>query len=104
MYVCYYRREPAQNSSKGLVLSEAEGFTLIELLLVIAIIGILVVTVFVALNPVKRFQEARDARRSTDVETLLTAIHLYISDNAGALPTGMSKGMGETQLGTASVG
>lgn len=80
------------------------GFTLIELLLVIAIIAILVVTVFVALNPVKRFQQARDARRQTDVESILTAIHLYISDNSGSYPTGMSAGMAETQLGSAGSG
>ncbi|EKD47532.1 MAG: hypothetical protein ACD_66C00019G0006, partial [uncultured bacterium] len=40
-----------------------KGFTLIELLIVIAIIAILAAAIFVALDPVTRFQEARDARR-----------------------------------------
>lgn len=78
------------------------GFTLIELLLVIAIIAILATIVFVALNPTRRFQQSRDARRATDIETILTAIHLYINDFSGTLPTGLSTGMAEAQLGTGS--
>lgn len=81
-----------------------KGFTLIELLLVIAIIAILVVTVFAALNPAQRFKDARNARRSTDVETLLTAIHESIIDSRGTLPSGLSAGMSETQLGSAGTG
>ncbi len=78
------------------------GFTLIELLIVITIIAALAVTVFVALNPAKRLQDARDARRVTDVDTILTAIHTYIVDNKGSYPTGLSAGMSEKQLGTAA--
>lgn len=77
-----------------------KGFTLIELLVVIAIIAALAVTVFVALNPVKRLQDARDARRVTDVDSILTSIHTYIVDNTGSYPTGLSAGMSEKQLGT----
>lgn len=81
-----------------------KGFTLIELLLVVAIIAILAIIVFVALNPIKRFQDTRTARRTADVETILTALHLYINDNVGGLPSGLSKGMAEVQLGTATTG
>lgn len=80
------------------------GFTLIELLIVIAIIAILAVTVFVALNPVQRFSDARDSRRWADVNNLLTAVHEYIVDNDGSLPSGLTNGMTETQLGTAGTG
>ncbi len=62
------------------------GFTLIELLVVIAIIAALSVIVFVALNPAKRLQDSRDARRQSDVESMLTAVHAYIVDNKGVLP------------------
>lgn len=79
-----------------------KGFTLIELLVVITIIAALAVVVFVALNPAKRLQDARDARRTTDVDSLLTAIHTYIVDNKGAYPTGLTAGMSEVQLGTAA--
>lgn len=77
-----------------------KGFTLIELLLVIAIISILAVVVFVALNPAQRFKDSRDARRTTDVDTILSAIHSSIVDNKGTLPTGLTAGMSEAQLGT----
>jgi len=76
------------------------GFTLIELLVVIAIIAILAVTVFVALDPVTRFADARNSRRYADTQSILTAIHEYIVDNDGSLPTGLSTSLAETQLGT----
>lgn len=77
-----------------------QGFTLIELLLVIGIIAVLAVVVFVALNPAQRFKDARDARRTSDVDTLLSAIHSSTVDNKGTLPTALSAGMSEAQLGT----
>lgn len=79
-----------------------KGFTLIELLVVILIISILSVTVFVALNPAKRFADARDARRSSDVDSILTAVHEYIVDNQGVSPAGLT--VTEQQLGTATTG
>ncbi len=81
-----------------------EGFTLIELLIVIVIIATLAVVVFVALNPAQRFQDARNARRTSDVNTILTAVHAYIVDNGGSLPSGLSTGMSQVQLGSASSG
>lgn len=77
-----------------------KGFTLIELLVVITIIAALAVTVFVALNPAQRLKDSRDARRTADVDAILTAIHEYTVDNKGTLPTGLSAGMVETELGT----
>lgn len=79
-----------------------KGFTLIELLVVILIISILSVTVFVALNPAKRFADARDARRSSDIDSILTAVHEYIVDNGGTSPAGLTAT--EQQLGTAATG
>jgi prepilin-type N-terminal cleavage/methylation domain-containing protein len=78
------------------------GFTLIELLVVIAIIAILATVVFVALNPAKRFADSRNSRRWSDVENILTAVHEYIVDNKGSLPTGVSTS--EQQLGTCASG
>lgn len=76
------------------------GFTLIELLLVIAIIAVLSVAVFAALNPAQRLKDAKDARRTSDVDTILTAIHQSIVDNKGTLPTKMPAAGQERQLGT----
>lgn len=67
-----------------------KGFTLIELLVVIGIISALAVTVFVALDPAKRFKDARNARRTTDADTILAAVHQYIVDTGGSMPAGVS--------------
>jgi len=76
-----------------------KGFTLIELLLVIAVIVALAVTVFVALNPATRLAQARDARRTADVDAILTATQEYIVDHAGSLPPGVSTST-DTMIGT----
>lgn len=81
-----------------------KGFTLIELLVVIVIILILAVIVFVALNPSKRIKDAKDARRTADVATILTAVHLSTVDSKGTLPSGLSTSMPETQIGQATSG
>lgn len=60
------------------------GFTLIELLVVIAIIAILAAVVFASLNPIQRLADARNSRRWTDVNNILTAIHECIVDNDGS--------------------
>lgn len=79
-----------------------KGFTLIELLIVITILATLLVVVFAALNPSGRLKQARDARRTADVDSILTAVHQYIIDNKGSAPTGLSTV--EQQLGTATTG
>jgi prepilin-type N-terminal cleavage/methylation domain-containing protein len=56
------------------------GFTLIELLIVIAIIGFLAAAVLVAVDPVRRIQESRDARRSEEANALLNAVLNYQVD------------------------
>lgn len=81
------------------------GFTLIELLVVIALISILVTLVFVALNPAERFQDARDSRRWSDVNSILTAIHECTIDSDGDLSAcGISTSLSESQLGSAVSG
>jgi prepilin-type N-terminal cleavage/methylation domain-containing protein len=68
-------------------IKKSKGFTLIELLIVIAIIAILAITVFVALDPVRRFADARNSRRWSDVNNILTAVHECVVDNDGSLTT-----------------
>jgi prepilin-type N-terminal cleavage/methylation domain-containing protein len=82
----------------------SHGFTLIELLIVITIIATLAVAVFVALNPARRLKDAKDARRTSDVQTILTAIHSCIVDGKGTC-TGFPAGtLAITQIGTAASG
>lgn len=60
-----------------------KGFTLVELLIVIAVLAILAGIVMVALNPMARFQDSRNAKRATDVQAILSAIKLHQVDNGG---------------------
>jgi len=52
----------------------AKGFTLIELLIIIGIIGFLASAILVAVDPVKRIQDARNAKRWSEVNGILNAI------------------------------
>lgn len=67
--------------------NKSGGFTLIELLVVIGIIAILAAIVIVSINPAKRFQDARNAQRQANVESILNALQQRIVDNKGILPT-----------------
>jgi len=67
-----------------------KGFTLVELLVVIGIIGILMAVTIVAINPVLQFQNARNAQRQADVNTILNAFYEYEASNAGAVPAAAS--------------
>lgn len=62
-----------------------KGFTLIELLVVIGVIAILAVIVLVAVNPARQFAQARNAQRTSDVTTVLNAIHQQAVDNNGTI-------------------
>jgi len=59
------------------------GFTLVELIIVIAIVAILAGAIFVAIDPARRLHEARNARRKSDVNTILDAVKKYQVDNQG---------------------
>ena len=67
-----------------------KGFTLIELLIVIAIIAILAAVVYVALDPLTRFRDARDSSRWSDVSALLSAIKIDQVDNGGSYITAIT--------------
>ncbi len=62
------------------------GFTLVELLIVIGIIAILAAIIFVAVDPGRRFAEARDAQRWSESNAILNAILKYTVDSRGSLP------------------
>lgn len=86
------------------------AFTLVEVLLVIVIIAILAAIVIVAINPARQISQANNTQRSTDVKTLLDAVHEYGIDNRGSLPTTIGtqmtligSGAGEVDLCTTLV-
>lgn len=81
---------------------KSSGFTLIEILVVITIIAILAIAVYAALNPAQRLKDTRDAKRGSDVNEILTAIHQSIVDDKGTLPTNLNSMTNDTeqQLGS----
>ncbi len=82
--------------------AKQKGFTLIEILLVIGIIAVLATVVIVSLDPATRFKNARDSRRLSDIQSILSATQQYIVDNKGLLPSGVDSA--ERQIGTSSSG
>lgn len=73
-----------------------KGFTLIELIVVVAIIGLLAASAFVAINPAKRVGNAADAKRWSDVTAIADAISHYAVDNNGSLPTYVNTAVADT--------
>lgn len=65
----------------------SQGFTLIELLVVIGILAVLLAIVLIAINPARQFAQANNTQRRSDVNAILNAVHQYMADNAGNVPT-----------------
>ena len=76
------------------------GFTLVELIIVIVVITILAAAILVGIDPAKRFKQARNAQRWSEVNAILNAVMKYKVDNDGDLPTGVDGTI--RQLGTAA--
>jgi len=57
-----------------------KGFTLVELLVVIAILALLMSIVIVTLNPAEILRKTRDTKRVSDLNSLYTALNLYVTD------------------------
>jgi len=60
-------------------LRNPRGFTLLELLIVISIIAILSVALVLVLNPAETLKKARDSQRIADLNTLKTALGIYVT-------------------------
>lgn len=60
-----------------------EGFTIIEVMIVLAIAGLIMLVVFLAVPALQR--NARNTQRKNDVAQLLGAASEYVSNNAGSI-------------------
>lgn len=85
---------------------KSSGFTLIELLIAIAIVSIIAVGAFVALDPLTRFRDARDATRWNDVVAILDAAKVDQVDNGGSYLAAISALTADNivMIGTAGAG
>jgi len=62
-----------------------EGFTIIEVLIVLAIAGLILLIVFLAVPALQR--NARNTGIRTDAGNLLSGVNEYVANNSGVLPT-----------------
>jgi prepilin-type N-terminal cleavage/methylation domain-containing protein len=63
------------------------AFTLVELIIVITVIAVLAAAIFVAIDPIRRINESNNARRWSDVTTVMEGIIKYVADNGSHYST-----------------
>lgn len=73
-----------------------KGFTLLELLIVIAIIAVLSVIIVFVLNPAETLKKSRDSQRIADLNTLKTALGIYLTTVSNPDLGGICLGTGVT--------
>ncbi len=71
-----------------------KGFTIIEVMIVLAIAGLILLIVFLAIPALQR--NSRNTQRKNDASNLASLISEWESNNAGTTPTGF--GTGATQV------
>lgn len=80
----------------------AEGFTIIEVLIVLAIAGLILLVVFLAVPALQR--NARNTQRREDAGNILSAVSEYVSNNNGAIPTATQANLGSGNTATLGTG
>lgn len=65
-----------------------EGFTIIEVLIVLAIAGLIMLIVFLAVPALQR--NSRNTQRKNDAASIGTAISTFVTNNGGKLPNQVS--------------
>lgn len=73
-------------------LKNTKGFTIIEVLIVLAIAGLIMLIVFLAVPALQR--NSRNTQRKNDVAGILAAMAEYSNNNNGQLPNECSTGAG----------
>jgi len=84
---------------KKLKKPNSEGFTIIEIMIVLAIAGLILLIVFLAVPALQR--NARNTAIKNDDSTLAGGITTYQSDNNGTIPTSVA-GTGSVVIKSAS--
>jgi len=74
-----------------------KGFTIIEVLIVLAIAGLIMVVVFLAVPALQR--SGRNNALNTDANNILTAVGNYSSSNGGTLPASLNGAASATASG-----
>lgn len=67
---------------------KSSGFTIIEVLIVLAIAGLIMVVVFLAVPALQR--QGRNNALNTNANNIFTGVNNFVSNNNGTLPTGVA--------------
>lgn len=86
------RRGPKHMLSQIRQPKREKGFTIIEVLIVLAIAGLILLVVFLAVPALQR--NARNTQRTTDAGNILSAVSEYIGNNNGQLPANCTTACG----------
>ncbi len=100
------KSSPCTSRHQQTLRQEENAFTLIELLIVITIIVILASVAFVALDPLTRFRNARDANRAAAISQILSSVKIDQVDNGGNYLTAITNMTAGNvyMIGTATAG
>ena len=77
---------------------KGQGFTIIEVLIVLAIAGLILLVVFLAVPALQR--NSRNTQRKDDVARVGSAIQEFTNNNNGTLPTATDNASIQALLGT----
>ncbi len=69
---------------------KTEGFTIIEVLIVLAIAGLILLIVFLAVPALQR--NSRNNGRKNDISRIAAGVNEFVSNNNGTLPTNVQTG------------
>lgn len=81
-----------ERAPKMLKKSNQKGFSIIEVLIVLAIAGLIMLIVFLAVPALQR--NSRNSQRKSDVTAAIGSLQEAISNNNGKLPSSVSAGIG----------
>lgn len=82
--------------------SDNKGFTIIEVMIVLAIAGLILLIVFLAVPALQR--QSRNTQRKTDASSIAAALATYISNNNGKLPVSLGANATTNLLDICSAG
>lgn len=74
-----------------------EGFTIIEVLIVLAIAGLILLIVFLAVPALQR--NSRNTQRKNDVAAVLGGVSEYVNNHSGNLPADWGNVSGDVKVG-----
>ncbi len=78
------------------ILKKSEGFTIIEVLIVLAIAGLIMLIVFLAVPALQR--TSKNNQRRSDASHLAGLVNEHMSNNNGKIPTGIGTAAGQLDL------